>query len=190
MKKILSIFLILCLISIFAAGCSDKGTSETGSNSPEIQGSTNSVAENSSPEIQESANSAAESNSPKSQDSTAAAGGLDVDLTVMSSTMVYAEVYNMMKSPDDYIGKTVKMRGSYYASCYEKTDKYYHYVIIEDAAACCQQGLEFIWNGDHIYPDDYPEDDTIIEVTGIFGSYEEAGYIYYYLAVDEMSILE
>ena len=175
MKKILTIFLKLCLISVFAAGCSDKEP-------PEI--------ENSSPEIQESANSAAESNSPKSQDSAAAAGEVDMDLTVMSSTMVYAEIYNMLESLDDYIGKTVKMRGLYYASYYEELDKYYNFVVIEDATACCQQGLMFIWNGDHIYPDDYPENNTRIEVTGIFDSYEESGNTYYYLGVDDIFILK
>ena len=30
--------------------------------------------------------------------------GGDVDLTVLSSTMVYSEVYNMMVSPDNYKG--------------------------------------------------------------------------------------
>ena len=29
---------------------------------------------------------------------------LDIDLTVLSSTMVYSEVYSMMSFPDDYIG--------------------------------------------------------------------------------------
>ena len=30
-----------------------------------------------------------------------------VDLTALSSTMVYAEVFAMMSSPEDYVGKTV-----------------------------------------------------------------------------------
>ena len=45
--------------------------------------------------------------------STASAEGVDVDLTALSSTMVYSEVYNMMMSPNDYIGKVVKMQGTY-----------------------------------------------------------------------------
>lgn len=114
---------------------------------------------------------------------------LDVDLTVMSSTMVYAEVYNMMVNPDDYIGKIVKMRGSYYAPFYEETNTYYHYVIIEDATACCTQGIEFIWNGEHNYPGDYPAENTEIELVGIFGSYEELGTTYYCLAVDQIEVL-
>ncbi|MCL1828352.1 MAG: hypothetical protein FWG32_02535 [Oscillospiraceae bacterium] len=116
--------------------------------------------------------------------------GVDVDLTILSSTMVYAEVYNITSSPGDYMGKTVKMSGPYYASYYSETGLYYHYVIVEDAAACCQSGLEFIWNGNHDYPEDYPEEQTIIEVVGVFGSYDELGRTYYFLSVDDISISE
>lgn len=121
---------------------------------------------------------------------TNADSGVDVDLTVLSSTMVYAEVYNIMVFPEKYIGKTVKMRGKYYASYYDETGKYYHYVIIEDAAECCQQGLEFIWNGDHTYTDDYPADGTEVEVVGTFGNYEELDVSYTYISTDEINIIE
>ncbi|MDR1668341.1 MAG: hypothetical protein LBR76_00095 [Oscillospiraceae bacterium] len=115
-------------------------------------------------------------------------GAPDVDLTVMNATMVYGEVYNMMTNPEDYMGKTVKARGPYYASFYEETGQVYHFVLIEDAAACCQQGLEFIWDG-HAYPDSFPPDNTNVEVTGVFGQYEELGEVYYYLAVGSMTVL-
>jgi hypothetical protein len=114
---------------------------------------------------------------------------VDVDLTEMSSTMVYAEVYNITNNPDKYMGKTIRMSGPYQASYYDETGLYYHYVIVEDAAACCAQGLEFIWNGEHTFPDDYPLAQAKIEVTGVFGSYEELGITYYYLAVDNIVLL-
>jgi hypothetical protein len=115
---------------------------------------------------------------------------VDIDLTTMNSTMVYSEVYDIMTRPDAYIGKTIKMSGPYYSSYYDKTDMYYHYVIVEDAAACCMQGLEFIWEGDHAFPDDYPADATRVEVVGEFGSYDELGETYYYLSVDDITRLE
>ena len=59
--------------------------------------------------------------------------GIDVDLTALSSTMVYSEVYNMMTSPEDYIGKTVKMKGMYSVYHDESTDKYCFACIIKDA---------------------------------------------------------
>ena len=125
----------------------------------------------------------------KAQDTAGGETAKAIDLTVLSSTMIYAEVYNIMTHPDEYMGKTIKMSGPYYASFYDATGLYYHYVVIEDATACCQQGLEFNWKGEHIYPDDYPEDGTKIEVTGVFSSYDELGRTYYYIAVDDISIL-
>ncbi|MDR0490450.1 MAG: hypothetical protein LBH28_04300 [Oscillospiraceae bacterium] len=113
-----------------------------------------------------------------------------VDLTALNSTMVYAEVYNIMSYPDDYMGKTIKMSGLYSAANDDEAGPYYHFVVIEDATACCQQGLEFKWSGDHVYPDDYPEENAKIEVTGAFGSYEnEWGGISYYVAIDDISFL-
>ena len=113
-------------------------------------------------------------------------GNADVDLTVLSSTMVYAEVYNIMTNPDNYLGKTIKAKGLYYSVYYEETDAHYHFVLIADAASCCTQGFEFIWNGSHVYPGDYPEEQAEIEITGVFDSYDELGNTYYYLSVDEL----
>ena len=91
---------------------------------------------------------------------------VDVDLTVMNSNMVYAEVYNMMMYPEDYIGKTVKMEGT--CACYhdEETGKYYFACLIADATACCSQGIEFVLTDDYSCPDDYPEIGKEIFVTG------------------------
>ena len=107
-----------------------------------------------------------------------------VDLTALSSTMVYAEVFNMMMEPERYIGRTIKMKGIYYSSYYNVTQKDYHYIIITDAAACCAQGLEFVCLDDN----SYPEDDTEIEVTGIYKSYKEEGITFYYIETDEIII--
>ena len=49
--------------------------------------------------------------------------GIDIDLTNLSATVVYSEVYDMMMMPDQYIGKTIKMDGTYSAFYDEATDK-------------------------------------------------------------------
>ena len=114
---------------------------------------------------------------------------IDVDLTELSSTMVYSEVYNMMNKPEDYVGKTIKIEGTYYASYWQDTGKYYHCVMISDAAACCQNGIEFVWDNDtHVYPDEYPPDNTVIELTGVFELYEEMGETYCYLKTDDITV--
>lgn len=101
---------------------------------------------------------------------------VDYDLTKMGSDMVYATVYQMMVNPKDYEGKKVRVQGLYYGAWYEPTSQYYFYVIIQDALACCSQGIEFIWeDGNHVYPDEYPQDGSEVEVMGVFETYQEEG---------------
>ena len=103
---------------------------------------------------------------------------VDIDLTVLSSTLVYSEVYRMMMSPEDFIGKKIKMSGQYVVIFDEGTGKYYHACIISDATACCSQGIEFELTNSYTYPDDYPEEGADICVIGTFDTYEEDDYIY------------
>ena len=103
-------------------------------------------------------------------------GDVDVDLTVLSSTMVYSEVYNMMSYPENYLGKSVRMRGTF--TYEEANDRYYLACIITDATACCSQGLEFVLKDERKFPDDYPAKGTEITVVGIFDTYTEGTRLY------------
>ena len=105
-------------------------------------------------------------------------GKVDIDLTTLSSTLVYTEVYNMVVSPEDYIGKIVKMNGPFAHYHDDVTGADYFACIIADATACCQQGIEFVLAGSHTFPNDYPEIGTDICVVGEFDTYEEDGYMY------------
>ncbi len=116
-------------------------------------------------------------------------GEVDMDLTVMSSDMIYTTIYQLMEEPDTYIGKKIKINGVYNAIYYEPTDKYYHYVIIEDATACCAQGMEFVWeDGNHTYPDEYPDESVEIEIIGDFETYREEGDDYVYCRLKNSSL--
>ena len=123
----------------------------------------------------------------ESKPSQPAAGKVDVDLTVLSSTMVYSEVYNMLyNDPAHYLGKTVKARGGF--SIYQlvtdgvlQPDPVAYACIIADATACCAEGMEFVPEGDLTYPEDYPELGAEITVIGEFQSYEENGMTWYHL---------
>ena len=109
----------------------------------------------------------------------------DIDLTSMNSTMVYSQVYDMLVSPDDYLGKTVKMNGAF--SIYQTTERNYYACIIKDATACCQQGIEFVLDGKHDYPSDYPALGTDITITGVFDTYFEGDQQYVQLIHAKMS---
>ena len=99
--------------------------------------------------------------------------GEQLDPTTLSASMVYGQVYDMVYHPEDYLGKTVKMRGPFAYYYDEATGKEYFAVLITDAMACCSQGIAFVLDGEHSYPDDYPELNSEITVIGRFSSYNE-----------------
>lgn len=103
-----------------------------------------------------------------------------VDLTALSSTMVYGEVFAMMSSPEDYVGKTVKMQGIFskgqlYAAGSLNDGGTVFACVIQDATACCAQGIPFELAGDHTYPQDYPELGDTITVVGTFEIHQQEG---------------
>ena len=112
----------------------------------------------------------------------------DIDLTQVSSTLVYSEVFNMVNNPEDYIGKVVKMTGVFAVYEDETTGSVYFACISQDATACCSQGIEFVPQGDFTYPDDFPELGTEITVRGTFGTYMEGDQLYVTLYDAEMSV--
>ena len=112
-------------------------------------------------------------------------GDAEVDLTVLSSIMVYSEIWNMMKAPENYIGKTIKMQGQFVCAGEQEEGKRYFGCLVADAAQCCSQGLEFVLAGEHVYPEDYPALNSRITVTGTFETYQVKG-IEYCRIVDAM----
>lgn len=124
---------------------------------------------------QEQTESSSLSTSPYLSDQlgvTDSSGEYDIDLTQLSPSMVYAQVYDMVYNGDDYIGKTIKVKGPF--SYYQEPDgREFFAVIISDATACCSQGIEFVLDGDYTYPDDYPSIGTEITVVGKFNYYKE-----------------
>lgn len=113
---------------------------------------------------------------------------VDIDFTVFSSAVVYSEVCNMLTAPENYVGRVVKIRGNFGVYTNSDNTMKYFSVDVADATACCQQGLEFIWTGEHSFPNDYPATGTEIEVTGVFQTYMENGQTYCHLIADDLVI--
>ena len=113
--------------------------------------------------------------------------GIDLDLTTLSSTVVYSQVYHMTMRPGVYTGQRIKIKGDFIHFQDPATRQDYFAALIADATACCAQGIEFVWKGEHTYPEDYPPIDTEITVTGIFGTYEENGFTYIQLTDAEVT---
>lgn len=114
-------------------------------------------------------------------------GKIDVDLTKMSSTMIYSYIFDMLMDAESYKEKTIKVKGFFQVFVNDNSDDMYYAIIIPDAAACCQQGIEFIWAGEHEYPDDYPQLGQEITVTGKYKIFiTKEGIQYSYLQVNQM----
>ena len=119
---------------------------------------------------------------PEPSQPQAGAGDVDVDLTTLSSTMVFAEVSSLVYDPIPYLGQRVRMEGifsvdhAYTMEGEVDLSQNYFYCIIEDALACCAQGLEFSLAGDYAYPEDYPAEGDTIRVVGTVEFFEVNGF--------------
>lgn len=111
--------------------------------------------------------------------------GIDVDLTTLSSTMVFAEVSAMVRTPEDYLGKTVRMEGqlAVYPANPALGIDYFYTVMIQDATACCQAGMEFVWDGGTL-----PAEGTNLTVTGTFASYDCGGLPSYHIVANTVEV--
>ncbi len=106
---------------------------------------------------------------------------VDLDLTKMSATMIYSTIFDMLVMAEDYIDKNIKLSGWFETYTDPQTGEMYYAVVVPDATACCQQGLEFVWPGQHTYPDDFPKPGEDITITGIYKLIETDGVTYTYL---------
>ncbi len=174
--------LIAVLVGVSAmAGCSEGSSRSVPSQQQGVSDVLQEQAQGSKSSGQ-GASSGASQGGSFTPDSKSAYAKVDYDLTSMGPDMVYATVYDMMVNPSTYEGKVVRMSGTYYHTRNDVTGNDYFFVVIQDATACCSQGLEFVWgDGSHVWPQDYPEDGNEVTVTGVFEVYTEGTVKYIHL---------
>ncbi len=105
-------------------------------------------------------------------------GVVDRDFTRMNSNMVYAEVFNMMIDPESYVGKYFKMKGKIKTFEDGALSSPSYAVIVSDALACCQQGIDFVYDFNGNPP---PEDSEIVVVGKFVLAELNGGISYIYL---------
>lgn len=169
MKKIIFALIIFSVLTVFSA-CE---TAKSNNRSLNNQTTVNDILQSGIAQEDSTDDNIADEEKTAAQKSSSDEK-IDVDLTQLSSTMVYSEVYNMMSMPENYIGKTVKMSGIFSSVHDDTTGKDYYACIIKDATACCAQGIEFILTDESGYPSD-GEDITVV---GVFDTYNEGQFIY------------
>ena len=170
MRKIFCVILTLLMcVSLF--GCKSVSTGKTAQGNQ--QKSVNDVLNE---KINGTEQNNASGSGSASGKTSAPAGPVDIDLPTMSSTMVYAEVNQMITQPEDFLGKKVRMNGLF--NYLEQNNTVYFSCIISDATACCAQGIEFDLKDQRKFPDEYPQMGEEITVSGIFTTYMEGNTRY------------
>lgn len=111
---------------------------------------------------------------------------IDLDLTKMSATMIYSTIFDMLIMAEDYVDKNIKVKGWFETYTDPQTGELYYAVVVPDATACCQQGLEFVWPGEHSYPDDFPQPGADVTITGFYKLIENDGITYNYLEASKV----
>ena len=195
MKKILAC--IICLTLAFGVTACGKASDKDSNGDTKIISDAKNKQENSKSNTKkdvskkEVAGDAGKGKSSKSKSKTNS-NKIDVDLNNLNANVVYAQVFQMMTEPDKFIGKRIRMSGQFNVYAAQEGNPSgvteYYAIIIADAQACCQQGIEFVWPG-HTYPDGFPEVKSNASVTGIFEVYEENGKKYCRLVADSVEPL-
>ena len=160
MKKMMLV-LVLCMICAVIAGCSSSNNAAQQSKTAEVSAAAD----------------------PGTAAETAK---VDIDMSAMSGTVVYSQIYNLVTDPTPYLGKVIKLAGLYTVYEDKETGNVYHACIIPDATACCTQGIEFVRPDGYNWPADYPEDGSSIVVTGRLETYDENGIMYLHLTNAEL----
>ncbi len=112
---------------------------------------------------------------------------VDIDLTKLNADMTYAQIYDMSMNPDAYMGKVIKMSGIYSRYQMMSTAPVYKTCIVQDALACCAQGIEFKEVDGSILPPSVEETNSpelsTITIVGTFNWYteEHEGMTYRYM---------
>jgi len=200
MKKILAC--IICLTLAFGVTACGKASDKDSNGDTKIISDAKNKQENSKSDTKkevskkevnkkEVAGDAGKGKSSKTKSKTNS-NKIDVDLNNLNANVVYSQVFLMMTEPDKFIGKRIRMSGQFNVYAAEEGNPSgvteYYAIIIADAQACCQQGIEFVWPG-HTYPDGFPEVKSNASVTGIFEVYEENGKKYCRLVADTVEPL-
>ena len=195
MKKILAC--IICLTLAFGVTACGKASDKDSNGDTKIISDAKNKQENSKSNTKkdvskkEVAGDAGKGKSSKSKSKTNR-NKIDVDLNNLNANVVYAQVFQMMTEPDKFIGKRIRMSGQFNVYAAQEGNPSgvteYYAIIIADAQACCQQGIEFVWPG-HTYPEGFPEVKSNASVTGIFEVYEENGKKYCRLIADTVEPL-
>ena len=118
---------------------------------------------------------------------TEAKSAIDIDLYDAGYTLAYPEIYSMYVSPSTYIGKVVRLKGTFLVN--DETNPSYFFCMIYDPTGCCSISMEFVLGEAAAYPADFPALGSTISVTGTFATYYEGIQLYCHLVNSTVTVV-
>ena len=168
-----TVIILLCLLMLLASvSCG----SDTKTSSPGVTAASQSAADPQS--------GSADNTSSKST------GKFDYDFTKMGQSVAYSQLVDFMNEPTKYMGKTIKIKGDYYAQPSDDGKTTYYWIILNDTTACCSAYIEFLSDsGNYPAKSSDPNSGDIVTITasGVIDSYDELGQTYYILRADSIA---
>ena len=92
---------------------------------------------------------------------------VDLDLTGLSGTFLTDRLTEIRSDPETYAGKTLRVRGQYYAT--ESGGSTQHSLIVCDECHCTEVGITMVAGAETEMV--WPENNTRIEITAAVESY-------------------
>ncbi len=176
MKRAAAFLLLFCL-TLFAAGCG--GASAGNETAEQTEPAARITAPAETEESTQPPETAEETTLPiqETTEPPFYASDADYDITG-SATVAYAGLYALLYEPEEYVGKTVCMRGSF--STYEDpfSGERFYGCVLQDVTACCTLGMEFNPAEGFSFPEDFPANGEEITVFGTFDTYEKNGFTF------------
>lgn len=112
-----------------------------------------------------------------------------MDLTRLSETMAYAQMFGIVHNPKKYLGKTARIQDTYVPLPDPANEgTYYHFLVVADITGCCEIGIEFFLESDRC-PEDYPPEQAQIELEGVFDMANASGNEYICLRAEKLAVL-
>ena len=112
---------------------------------------------------------------------------VDLDLTTMSSTMIFAQISDVVFNVQNYLGTSLRLNGTFqlWQDSNTETKKNIYVVMVWDAMGCCPQGIELR------LPEgmEKPKDLSDIQVEGIISLRNVDKYQYLYIDVTDLDVI-
>ena len=122
------------------------------------------------------------------QTTVAASAKVDYDLSNYNFNMISSFFFQMLVESEKYENKTFKIKGKFQSFENEENPDALPYfsVIMNDVTMCCQEGIDFVWEGNHNWPADYPDQDQEITIIGKYIVTETDGFTYNYILASDI----